>query len=81
MIGEEDKVVHNEMIRKISKHPHEGKKKYLPKNKIWLANFSHKCYDITMFYLDRHSVFHLDLHSIFHIALHIDFAVKICFML
>ena len=37
------------MIRRISKHPHEGKN-YLPKNKIWLANFNYKCYSITMFY-------------------------------
>ena len=55
-----------------SKHPHEGKN-CLPKNKIWLANFNHKCCNIIMFYSDRHLVFHLDLHSILHIVLHIDF--------
>ena len=49
------------------------KKLFAKKNKIWLANFNHKCYNITMFYSDHHLVFHLDLHSIFQTVLHIEF--------
>ena len=60
------------MIRRIYKHPHEGKKIFSKKNKIWLANFNYKCYNITMFCSNGHLVFDLDLHLI----LPIDFAVK-----
>ena len=34
MIGQEDQVVNNEIIRRISKHPHEGKKLFAKKQNL-----------------------------------------------